>query len=102
MEKERIKAQASMQIDYSINFVLNYEEAKALDALAGYEYKAFLETFYTKMGKTYLEPYEAGLRSLFERINKDLSYEIKAIDDSKKAIDNALYGLNKIPTVTKK
>lgn len=102
MAEEKIKAQASMSIDYSIQFTLTYEEAKALDALAGYEYKAFLETFYTKMGKHYLEPYEKGLRSLFERIKKDLRYETEAIDQSKKAIENALYGLKIIPTITKK
>ena len=43
---------------------LTEEEAGALDALFGYDVGEFLKTFYEKMGRACLEPYEKGLRSL--------------------------------------
>lgn len=44
---------------------LSEAEAMALWAVGCYGTDAFLETFYEKMGRSYLEPHEAGLRSLF-------------------------------------
>jgi hypothetical protein len=49
-----------------VTFELSEEEAGALDALLGYGADAFLEVFYAKMGKAYLQPYERGFRSLCE------------------------------------
>lgn len=45
---------------------LDEQEAGALQALAGYGVEEFLKVFYEKMGKAYLQQYEAGLRSLFK------------------------------------
>ncbi len=47
---------------------LTEAEAGALDALAGYSVDEFLKVFYEKMGRAYLEPYEAGLRTLFDSV----------------------------------
>lgn len=47
---------------------LSEAEAGALDALAGYGTDEFLRVFYDKMGKAYLQPYEKGLRSLFDSV----------------------------------
>lgn len=52
----------------TIRLVLTEEEAGALDAITGYGVEPFLEVFYKNMGRAYLEPYEAGLRSLFESV----------------------------------
>jgi hypothetical protein len=43
---------------------LSEQEAGALDALFGYDADVFLATFYEKIGKAYLQPYEEGFRSL--------------------------------------
>ncbi len=45
---------------------LNEDEIKALDALAGYGVDQFIALFYKHMGRAYLEPHEAGLRSFLE------------------------------------
>jgi hypothetical protein len=50
----------------TVVFTMTEAEAGALDALIGYGADSFLEVFYKHMGKVYLEPYETGLRSLFE------------------------------------
>ena len=55
-------------IEGKITIVLNEDEAAALEALAGYGVDSFLETFYAKMGRAYLEPHEKGLRSLFNAV----------------------------------
>jgi hypothetical protein len=51
-------------IDVAVELVLNEDELCALDALFGYDLESFLGTFYRMMGRNYLEPHEAGLRSL--------------------------------------
>ena len=55
-------------ISATITLELSEAEAAALDALVGYGVEPFLAAFYEKMGRSYLEPYEKGLRSLFESI----------------------------------
>lgn len=57
-------------ISANITLQLSEEEAGALDALVGYGFKSFIEAFYKHLGKAYLEPYEAGLRSLFESVRE--------------------------------
>jgi hypothetical protein len=60
----KVKGYSPMELTVTIE--LNEGEAGALDALFGYGLEPFLETFYAKMGRAYLEPYEKGLRSLHE------------------------------------
>ena len=59
----KIEGRPELGIDITIR--LTESEARALDALAGYDFEAFLDVFYQKMGKAYLQPHEDGLRSLF-------------------------------------
>lgn len=59
---------ARPRIETRITIDLSEAEAGALDALAGYGTDEFLECFYKHMGKAYLQPYEAGLRSLFDSV----------------------------------
>lgn len=49
-------------------FTLDEQEIAALDAIAGYGVDAFIETFYEKMGASYLKPHEAGLRRFLEAV----------------------------------
>lgn len=86
---KRVFIQTEMKFD--VVFVLNEKEAKALDALAGYGTDPFLEVFYKSMGRHYLSPHEAGLRSLFEKI-KDLSYSFGEIERAKKIVKDAKEG----------
>jgi hypothetical protein len=55
-------------VDIEVVFKLNYEQAKALDAIAGYGSKEFLSVFKQHLGKEYIHPHEDGLKSLFEQI----------------------------------
>lgn len=52
-------------LDVHYDLTLTEPEAKALEAIAGYNIEDFLNLFYKGMGRAYLEPYEQGLRCLF-------------------------------------
>lgn len=65
------------RIELDVALKLNESEVRALEALAGYGTDAFLEVFYTHMGRHYLKPHEAGLRSLFDTIRSELPSIIK-------------------------
>ena len=62
------KIEGRSTIGVAVVLVLTEAEAGALDALAGYDTDAFIKTFYEKMGRAYLEPYEVGLRSLLDSV----------------------------------
>lgn len=73
------------RIDVDVNLKLTMVEVQALDALAGYGIKSFLEVFYQHMGKHYLQPHEQGLRSLFETIRGELPPIIKRHENARRA-----------------
>lgn len=60
-------------------------ELRALDALVGYGFKAFLETFYTRMGKAYMEPYADDLKALFDKV-ETLRPQIHEINKARQAL----------------
>lgn len=82
-----MKVELNLSVDFTATLKLSETELKALDALAGYGTDELLKCFYTHMGKAYLEPHEAGLRSMFKKI-KDMQSTISSIDESKKALSN--------------
>lgn len=49
-------------------FTVNEAELRALDALAGYGDDAFIKMFYESLGKSYMQPHEAGLREFLKSI----------------------------------
>jgi hypothetical protein len=61
----RIEGRSTLSVEAVL--ILNEDECAALDALFGYGIEPFLEVFYQKMGRAYLEPHEKGLRSLHEK-----------------------------------
>lgn len=81
------------QINFSSVLVLNETEIRALDALIGYGIDPFLKTFYEHMGQHYLKPHEAGLRSLFEAIQKQVRPEMYQINQVRQYL--ATYGKEK-------
>ena len=72
---------------------LTEEEARALDALAGYDIEATLRTFYKFLGQAYLKPHEAGLRTLFDALRTKLPPILNRMDEARKVFlkPDALY-----------
>lgn len=60
------------RLELNVQLELNHAEVAALEALASYSTDDFLNTFYETMGKSYLQPHEKGLRSLFKSIREEL------------------------------
>lgn len=76
----------TVHIDTRIVLELNEAEARALDGIFGYDVEAFLRVFYEKMGKAYVQPHEAGVRSLHESIRKVLAGPLAEVDKAKQRI----------------
>jgi hypothetical protein len=64
---------------------LNESEMRALDAIASYNVREFLDMFYAHMGKHYLTPHEHGLRTLWDKIRAKLTPALGACDRARKA-----------------
>lgn len=77
--------QTYVSVKMDVFFGLNETEVRALEALAGYGTDEFLTAFYEKMGKAYLEKHEDGIRTLFDKIKKDLRPRLDAMDELRKA-----------------
>lgn len=84
----QMKARVTAKIEPTITFTVSEIEAHALVALSGYGFKAFLETFYNYMGKHYMQPYESGLKSLFEFwYSAEFKTQLNKIEQSKKLVN---------------
>lgn len=78
------KAVSKPVLSVSITFEVNEEEARALDALAGYGDNAFIKMFYDNLGKDYMQPYEVGLRSFLKTVGAAVSPALHEIDRARK------------------
>lgn len=79
----KIVGRPSVTLD--IQLQLTEQEAAALDAIVGYGVEPFLDVFYEKLGKAYLQPYEAGLRSLFNSVRNGEGNLSRFLMQAKKA-----------------
>lgn len=79
----------SVKASLSVTLELNEAEVRALAGIFGYNVDAFLKVFYERMGKVYVQPHEAGVRSLHETIRGVMSKPIAEIDRARKAMNEA-------------
>lgn len=79
-----------IKIEYELTLQLNETEARALDALVGYGHEAFLKVFYEKLGKSYMQPHEKGLISLFDAIKGQVPEQLRFVDAAKAQIKKSL------------
>lgn len=84
-------------IELRIALELTESEARALDALVGYGDDAFLEVFYAKLGKAYMEEHEMGLRSLFRSVRDLMPALLSRTDDARQVFSGAAKKQYKIP-----
>jgi hypothetical protein len=76
-------------VSITATLTLSEPELRALDAMAGYGADAFLEVFYEKLGKAYMQPYEVNLRCLFSKIREDVPQALVKIDSTRKLLLSA-------------
>jgi hypothetical protein len=73
-------------ISFEIKIVINEEEARALDALAGYGADEFISKFYNFLGEYYMKPHEEGLRTFLSSIQNRMPMELRKIDNARKDV----------------
>lgn len=76
-----INSQASMEFHVTIK--ITEAEARALEALVGYGFKPFRDTFYKYMGEHYMKPHEKGLEDLFKTVSTEIKPHLHRIDRTK-------------------
>ena len=86
------------QIELQIVMVINEEEARALDALAGYGTEKFLDAFYEKMGTAYMKPHAKGLSSLFEAVRMRLPHVLERKSQADKVFAGEMTAVPKMRT----
>lgn len=74
-------------VSVTATFTVSEGELRALDALAGYGDDAFIETFYEKLGKTYLQPHELHLREFLKSIRSMAGPILSRVSAARKAFD---------------
>lgn len=84
----------SITTELAVKLELNEDEVRALNAIFGYSVDQFLAVFYERMGKAYVQPHEAGVRSLHATLRQQLTGPLKRLDTAKLALHEAL----KIPS----
>lgn len=85
---------ASLHLEMKFNLELTLSEARALNEMVKYGSKAFLEGYYKQLGKSYLQPYEKGVISLFETVKENLPQKLYNADKIIKAVDGIKKELN--------
>lgn len=71
------------KIELRLTFALSEEEARALDAMAGYGDDAFVKVFYAELGESYMKKHEAGLRSLLKSAREQLPAWLSRVDSAR-------------------
>ena len=70
-------------MEFNVFLRLTESEAEALNALVIYGHKNFLEVFYERLGKAYMQPHEKGLISLFENVKAQIPPHLNRIKKTK-------------------
>lgn len=76
-------------VRYTVSIELTECEARALESFAAYGTEGFLEAFYKHLGRCQLAPYEAGVRTLFDRIAAEVRPELRRVDQMRKLLEAA-------------
>jgi hypothetical protein len=71
------------KIELNLTFVINEEEARALDAMVGYGYDSFIKCFKENLGKSYMNGHE---EEFFESIRNFVPGYLEKLEQVKKSI----------------
>lgn len=81
-----------VQAKLTVLLELDESEVRAPSGIFGYNVDHFLKVFYERMGKTYVQPHETGVRSLHNTIRGVLAGPIREMDKARTAMQEALKG----------
>ena len=81
-----MKARPAPKVSFEVTLTLTEDEARAIDAVCGYNMASFLEVFYAKMGRSYLQPHEHGWRSFAEAVRSQIGPQLHQVDEARAVI----------------
>ena len=87
MSESKIKLNSTINLDLKITLTLTVGEAHALNEITKYGAKSFLEGYYKQLGKSYLQPYEKSVHSLFDTIKQNMPYRLSEAKDIIEAVN---------------
>lgn len=73
-------------LDVKVTFTIDEEEARALDAVAGYGEDAFIKAFYKVLGKAYMSDHEHGLRRFLGSIRSVVNPALSLVDQARNLV----------------
>lgn len=76
---------AAPTVTLTVTITLTEDEARALEAIAGYDDAAIVAAVYNGLGRSYVEPYEKGLRSFFASIRREIPALLQRTDRARRA-----------------
>lgn len=77
-------------IEASAFFTVDEEEMRALDAMVGYGFAPFLDTFKKHMGESYMRGHENGLRRFFETIRGQIPPILSRANDARAVFEGTM------------
>lgn len=86
-----LKIKSDITANFTVILELTLPEAHALYAITQYGSKSFLEGYYKQLGKSYLQPHETGVISLFETIRSNLPKKLSKIQEICDVFQNAKF-----------
>lgn len=78
---------SSATLTFTGTITLTEVEMRALDGLVGYGDEAFLEHFKKNLGAAYIRDHEAGLKSFFSAVRRDVLPAISDVDAVRKDLE---------------
>lgn len=76
-------------IEASATFSVDEEEMRALDALVGYGFQSFIDTFKKHMGTHYMQGHEDGMKRFFESIRGSIPGILSRTDDARAVFEGS-------------
>jgi hypothetical protein len=73
------------KVEFKVSLELTEAEARAFEAIIGYGWEPFAKFFYEKLGSSYLKPYEAAAKALFNQ-RQNIIYQLYNIEQVRKAV----------------
>ncbi len=88
-----MKSNVTVNVAFEVTLTLTEIEARALDAICGYNYSDFIKTFKKHMGESYIKGKEEGAKSLFDSVKHQIGPALSEVRTSRVniglAIENA-------------
>jgi hypothetical protein len=81
------KLAARPTIGLEVQFTVSEEEARALDAISGYNIDKFIEVFKQFLGEAYLRDHEQGLRTFLISIRDMMPSILHRADEARKVFN---------------